>query len=192
MAARPLLFSKQFERLHGMTLGQAVSGYIRHDDRIISPQEAPEYFGRFFRPEWTAPTEPDPIDKQLHRWAMNHNEFLVGDTQQVATNLVHLNEHIQRFGKRNEQPIYRGDSRSPQELASIAPDQPQAFTTDRFVARSFAKPSYAGKEGRVWKQDPGTVSGLLLSDYGANKRTVGRNRRKESEFLVDPSSIGQR
>lgn len=194
MASRTVLFGKQFERLHGMSIDQALAGYERLNNQVITPEQAAEVRSHFKWADKHVPVSeisPEPVDRQLSRWAMDHHSFLVGNSAQVAKNLVHLDEHMQSAAQLNERPVYRGANRSPAELAKIAPDYPQSFTTDRFVAQSFAKPSYAGSQGRIWRQSPGTVRGVLLSDYGIRPRTVGRSRRPESEFLVDPRSIGR-
>lgn len=192
MSPKTVLFGEQFKRLHGLSVDQALAGYERFSDQVLTPEQAADVRSHFKWAERHTPVSeitPEPIDKQLNRWALDHRAFLVGNSAQVAKNLVHLDEHMQGSSRLNEVPLYRGATKSPAELARIAPDYPQSFTTDRFVAQSFAKPSYTGIRGRIWKQQPGTVRGLLLSDYGFRSRTVGRNRRPESEFLVDPRSM---
>lgn len=199
-----MLFSRQFELMHGLTVDQALSGHMRINGRVFSPEELEEdnkrlseYYKQRGTPDSKAflnvinkePPTPVPIDTQLRNWARNHTTMLVGNTRQIASNIKHINEHFSQTAKPNEVPIYRGADRSPQEAVQGDPTYPLAFSTDRFVATSFAKKSYRGKKGSIYRVDPGQSRGLLLSDYGVATRTVGQSRRPEAEFLADPSSF---
>jgi hypothetical protein len=187
---QPIILSHQFSRLHGMSLGQALTGHVRNSEgQVLSPDEAAEYYGKWHRPVNMEELKVEPFDRQLRRWASDHRSFLVGQPNAVAKNIIAFDANMRIHGRPNDLPLYRGDKRSPLELADLAPDYPQSFTTDRFVARSFAKPSYSGPTGRVWKQEPGSVRGVSLLEHGVRTRTVGKSRRPEEEFLVDPRSI---
>lgn len=179
-----------------MEVDQALSGHWLNHSREVMPPEAHEEYWKpvlkqKYRP-WAEQVqeatetvhEPEAL---LRDWAMDHKTFLVGMNIPKIASRVRDFTGLMQEAVPNENTLYRGAKRSPQEDVASDPDYPLSFTEDRHVATSF-KAQY-GKRGAIFKMAPHTARGLRLEDYGVNVRTVGQNRRKESEFLVDPSSI---
>jgi hypothetical protein len=94
-----------------------------------------------------------------------------------------------RSGSReNDVTLYRGARRSPAEDIGASKDNALSFTPDRHVARSFAAPQGTSR-GEIFKAAPGLVRGVPLEELGGMPRTVGKNRRPEAEWLIDPQSV---
>lgn len=199
--SRPILLGSVFHRSHGMTPEQALSGYQKHvfgsERFIVPPEEADEFYEKSWgkkraRPwaeefeEIKSTAKATPIDKQLHEWAMGHEGMTTTmSPYHKALDLRELTNVMDTQAEYNPVRLYRGAVRTPELDAH--PDRPLSFTTDPNVAFSFAKTGNA--RGQVIKVEPGTVRGLDFEKYGVNRRTVGRNSRKESEWLVDPLSF---
>lgn len=191
------LLGEQFQRLHGMTVDQALTGHWLTPDRELMPPEAHEEFWKPVLKQrytpWSEQVHASTVERNdpsglLKDWAMNHKTFLVGaDTPKIASKVRDFTDLMHTAGSYNTGPLYRGSILSPQAEVAINPDSPLSFTEDRHAATSF-KAQY-GKRGSIFRLAPQAARGLRLEDFGVNIRTVGQGRRKESEFLVDPSSI---
>lgn len=186
----------QFNKMHGMDVDQALSGHwLDHSREVMPPEAHEEYWKPVFKQKYkpwaeqvqeatAVKHEPEAL---LRDWAMDHRTFLVGmNVPKIAGRVRDLTRLMQEAVP-NENTIYRGSKRSPQEDIASEPDYPLSFTEDRHVATSFR--AQYGKRGAIFKMAPHTARGLRFQDYGVNTRTVGQSRRKESEFLVDPLSF---
>lgn len=188
--ASDYLFSEQFRIRRGMTVDQALAGYQVSGKHLISPDEYAEHIQRL-RPNdqpykeqiEESLSEKTPVSDILHSWAMHPDDFLVGDSHRVARNIRDLTNEMNTSSKVNDATLYRGAKRAP--IVDVAGSTPLSFTTDPYVARSFA----ARNEGKIWKQESGSVRGLHIPDYVDRQRTVGSGRRPEREWLIDPDSI---
>lgn len=94
---------------------------------------------------------------QLHMDAVARGEgphtMGSGSGKQMRTQAAALLHEINTSGKVNSRPLYRGDTREPQEHL-------QAWTSRQAVAKRFA-----GKQGQVHVAAPGTVHGVQVKDY---------------------------
>jgi hypothetical protein len=192
MSAKYLL-GGQFQRLHGLSVDQALSGHwLMPRTREVMPPEAHDEMHDTLsrgRTPWQERVAQDVEQRHeprnmLRDWAYNHTQFLVGSPMHVATKLRDFTGLMREEGTPNTAPIYRGSAVPPHEILAKTPDSPLSFSTDRYVAQSFR-----GRGGVITKLPPNSARGLLLSNYGAAFRTVGRGRRPESEFLADPESL---
>lgn len=190
----PYLFGEQFRNWRGLTVDQALEGYVPDGSGgVFTPDEWEDHLKRTH--PHNAPykeriekslSETTPISDILHNWAMNHKSFLTGQPHRVARNLRDLTNEMNTSSKVNDTTLYRGAARPPSVDAEG--NRPLSYTNDPYVARSFS----AMNEGKIWKQEAGTISGLHLPDYVERQRTVGRGRRPEREWLIDPNSIAGR
>ena len=87
--------------------------------------------------------------------------------------------------------MYRGAGCSPSEDIGKQKTSPLSFTDDRYVARSFLALGTINKR-QIYKANPNTVRGVPLAEIGGIPRTVGRNKRFESEWFVLPESIPEK
>lgn len=187
---RDYLFSEQFRNRKGMTIDQALQGYQGFGDALITPDEYEEHM-KAIRPNdppyketiEKGLSQSRPIPQILHDWAMEHNDFFVGDPFRVARDIRDLTNEMNTSRRVNENTLYRGSKYDPAHDA--ADNSALSFTEDPYVARSFA----ARNKGKIWKAPAGSVQGLHLPDYVERQRTVGSGRRPEREWLIDPDSI---
>lgn len=183
------LLSRQFKRMHGMTVEQGLSGHIANSGQVFTPAEWKAHhegtqYGRRFDPEahmrHVRGISVSPQDAAKD-WMMNHMSFLVGDDYHVAKRVETITNML-RSGSTNTMPLYRGSRKPLSEEAGF--NSPLSFTTDPYVAKSFA-----AKGGKIHKLQPGSVRGVFIPELVNRQRTVGSGWRPESEFLVDPESL---
>lgn len=195
------LLGEQFQRMHGITVDQALEGYALVNKQVMDPEEYQQVRSTF-RPDdkpWeeevaeTVAEASDPAEL-VRRWARDHTGFLVGTSPlHKARDLRDLTGEMRVAGRIPQTPLYRGAAMTPSKQVSVSPDEPLSFTEDRHVAISFARTPLAGHRsragGRVHKVDPTGKRGLFVPDYVERERTVGRNQRPEREWLIDPTTI---
>lgn len=195
---KKMLFADQFERMHGMTVDQALQGYSRpiSGGELYDPEQMEDFVeqmpvlrksGPWHEQVQRVTSTRRPIGDVVKTWMMDHTGMLVGGSTAVARDVVHFNEEMRNNARTPETRIYRGARMSPEEQARTRPDIPMSFTEDRHVATSFAKAGNA--RGSIFKAEPGRARGLFVPDYVDRQRTVGQNRRPEREWLIDPQSL---
>lgn len=184
---RRLVFSEQYQRIHGISPEDALAGYI------------PDFKESVIRPptdrsvEGALSVKSNPIEHVLKDWKKDADNFFVGDRLEIASNLDVLTRHMRDDSRVNDVPLYHGGLTPPHELAieNNRPANAVPYSEDHHVARSFAKTEGygGGKSGKIFKAAPGQVRGLNLVQFGIDNMTVGRSRRPEREWLIDPESF---
>lgn len=188
--SRRLLFSEDFERLHGISPEAVLEGYtFDHKTKAVNPPTDRSL-------EEVKSFQPPALEGRegvLSRWRTDDGFFLSVGPVHAAHRLDVLTRGMNELAKPNETTLYHGGLVAPEETALVngRPSVPVPYSTDVHVARSFAKnPGYGGgPRGRIFKAKPGQVSGLNLDQFGTINVTVGSGRRPENEFLVDPRSF---
>jgi len=194
------LFAEQFENIHKMTVDQALSGKIaKINSTLVTPEEMDEFDKSFSNRKNFVPfaerhaqrlTEGD-VPKFLRGYQGNWNTHLVGDETQIAATLRDLTKVVRDNSRPNPSPLYRGAGRSPSEDIGKSKTTPLSFTDDRYVARSFVALGHINKR-QIYKANTNMVRGVPLAEIGGIPRTVGRNKRLESEWFVLPESIPEK
>ena len=194
------LFAEQFENMHGMTVDQALSGKVaKINSTLVTPEEMDEFDKSFSNRKGFVPfaerhaqrlTEGD-VPRFLRGYQGNWNSHLIGDETQVAATLRDLTKVVRDNSRPNPTALYRGAGRSPSEDIGKQKTSPLSFTDDRYVARSFAALGHINKR-QIYKANPNTVRGVPLAEIGGIPRTVGRNKRLESEWFVLPESVPEK
>jgi len=192
-------FNRQFESMHSMSVDQALGGWWKLNRKIMPPHEAKkimdehsDIFGTYDEhlEHVNKMVGEDTTEEALHTWQKNHVNFLVGSPYRSAAHLRDLTKLIKSHGEPNPVTLYRGSSYSPQDFKKRAPDQFTSATTDKSVAEMHARAErWNNKNAKVHAIKPGTVRAVNLSQFGGLPMTVGRTRRKEQEWLIDPESV---
>jgi len=195
------LFAEQFENMHGMTVDQALSGKVAKINRkLVTPEEMDEFDKSFTNPKhkhvpfaesharWLSKSN---VPEFINRYQSNYQTHLVGNEHQIAATLRDLTNIIRDRSRPNPSPLYRGAGRSPSEDIGKSKTTPLSFTDDRYVAHSFAALGHINKR-QIYKADTNMVRGIPLSELGGIPRTIGKNRRPESEWFVLPESVPER
>lgn len=191
------LFAEQFENMHGMTVDQALSGKIaKINSRLVTPEEMDEFDKSFtgkrkhvpFAETHAKRLSESNVPEFINRYQGNFQTHLVGNEHRLAATLRDLTNTVRDRSRPNSSPLYRGAGRSPSEDIGKSKTTPLSFTDDRYVARSFAALGHINKR-QIYKADTNMVRGVPLAEIGGIPRTVGRNKRPESEWFVLPESI---
>lgn len=195
------LFAEQFENMHGMTVDQALSGKVaKINSKLVTPEEMDEFDKSFtnrrhkhvpFAESHAQRLNEGDVPKFLKGYQGNWNSHLIGDETQVAATLRDLTKVVRDNSRPNPTALYRGAGRSPSEDIGKQKTSPLSFTDDRYVARSFLALGTINKR-QIYKASPNTVRGVPLAEIGGIPRTVGRNKRPESEWFVLPESIPEK
>ena len=194
------LFAEQFENLHGMTVNQALSGKVaKINSTLVTPEEYDEFNKSFSNRKGFVPfaerhaqrLSEGEVPRFLRGYQGNCISHLIGDETQVAATLRDLTKVVRDNSRPNPTALYRGAGRSPSEDIGKQKTSPLSFTDDRYVARSFAALGHINKR-QIYKANPNTVRGVPLAEIGGIPRTVGRNKRLESEWFVLPESVPEK
>jgi hypothetical protein len=194
------LFAEQFKNMHGMTVDQALSGKVaKINSTLVTPEEMDEFDKSFTGKRKHVPfaeshaqrlTEGD-VPRFLRGYQGNWDTHLIGNEHQVAATLRDLTKVVRDNSRPNPVALYRGAGRSPSEDIGKQKTRPLSFTDDRYVARSFAALGHINKR-QIYKANTNMVRGVPLAEIGGIPRTVGRNKRLESEWFVLPESIPEK
>lgn len=191
------LFGDNFKRLHGMSVDQALSGKVaKINDTLMSAEEyddnwAGTKIGKGMRPFAESHAEliqPTDVSRTVRNFQREYGEHLIGNPHRVAAGLRDLTSAVRSTGRENDVTLYRGARRPPSLDIGESKDTALSFTPDLHVARSFSAPR-GNSRGEVFKAAPGLVRGVPLEELGGMPRTVGKSRRPEAEWLIDPLSV---
>jgi len=195
------LFAEQFENLHGMTVDQALSGKVaKINSTLVTPEEMDEFDKSFtnrrhehvpFAESHAQKLTEGNVSRFLKDYQGNWSSHLIGNETQVAATLRDLTKVVRDNSRPNPTALYRSAGRSPSEDIGKQKTSPLSFTDDRHVARSFTALGTINKR-QIYKAKPNTVRGVPLAEIGGIPRTVGRNKRLESEWFVLPESIPEK
>ena len=191
------LFGDHFKAVHGMTVDEALSGKVaKINSTLMSAEDFDDFWtgtriGKGMRPfaeSHADKMQPTDVGATVRKFQREHGEHLIGDSHRVAASLRDLTQAVRSGSRENDVTLYRGARRSPAEDVGASRDKALSFTPDRHVARSFAAPQGTSR-GEIFKAAPGLVRGVPLEELGGMPRTVGKNRRPEAEWLIDPQSV---
>lgn len=185
---RRLVFSETFQRMRGISPEDALAGYtLDYNENTVRPPTDRSV-------SEVASEKPNTIENVLQRWKNLADDFFVGRPETwVARDLDVLTSHLRNDSRTNDVPLYHGGLLPP-HVAAVENNRlanPIPYSEDPNVAFTFAKTEGygGGKAGKVFKAVPGQVRGLNLVQFGIDNMTVGRSRRPEREWLIDPESF---
>jgi hypothetical protein len=197
------LFGDHFKALHGMSVDEALSGKVaKINSTLMSAEEFDDTWkgtriGKGMRPfaeSHADMMQPTDVGATVRSWQRGPSNILVGDSHRVAAVIRDLTHAVRTTSRANDAPLYRGAHRSPSADVGVAKDNALSFTSDRHAAVSFTVYQkhglrISGHRGAIFKAAPGLVRGVPLDELGGRPMTVGKNRRPEAEWLVDPQSV---
>ena len=191
------LFGEHYKALHDMTVDEALSGKVaKINNTLMSAEDFDDFWtgtriGKGMRPfaeSHADMMQPTDVGTTVRSWQRGPSNILVGDSHHVAAVLRDLTQAVRTTSRANDAPLYRGATRAPSEDVGASRDTALSFTSDRHAARSFTASQGRGR-GAIFKAAPGLVRGVPLEELGGRPMTVGKNRRPEAEWLIDPQSV---
>lgn len=197
------LFGDHFKALHGMTVDEALSGKVAlHSFNGVKKRMSPEEHdsmmkdaGRYgegllpFAESHANAIQPTDVGATVRGWQRDTSNPLIGpNVYHIAARLRDLTQAVRSGGRTNDVPLYRGATRSPSEDVGASRDNAISFSSDRHATRSFTADMGRGR-GAIFRAAPGLVRGVPLEELGGRPMTVGKNRRPEAEWLIDPQSV---
>jgi len=187
------LFALAFQNLHGVSVADTLRGVkvwnICGTKHIIQPDEVDAFEKDYIRvPQlpWVE-RHAQALTKDRTAEAVKAWQFeglLNGDTLAAACRLRDLTSLMSNEREIATVRLYRGARISPEQQATLVPEQPLAMSTDKIVAKQFA-----GKNGKVYTYKESTLIGIDLAKFGGVRRTVGETSRPEKEWLIHTLSF---
>lgn len=187
------LFAFAFQNLHGVSVADTLRGVrvwnICGTKHIIQPENVDTFENDFIRVPQLPWVERhaqaltiDRTSEAVKAWQFEG--LLNGDTLAIACRLRDLTSLMSNEREITTARLHRGALISPEQQATLVPEQPLAMSTDKIVAKQFA-----GKNGKVYTYEKGTLIGIDLAKFGGVQRTVGKTSRPEKEWLIDALSF---
>ncbi|CAB4185826.1 hypothetical protein UFOVP1130_137 [uncultured Caudovirales phage] len=197
------LFGDHFRLDRGLTVDEALSGKVAvHSFNGVRKRMSPEEHdsmmkdaGRYgegllpFAESHANAIQPTDVGETVRGWQRNTSNPLIGpNAYHIAARLRDLTQAVRSGGRENDVTLYRGARRSPLLDIGDSKDIALSFSSDRHAARHFTASVGTGR-GEIFRAAPGLVRGVPLEELGGRPMTVGRNRRPEAEWLIDPQSV---
>jgi len=187
------LFAPAFLNLHGVSVADTLRGVMVWNvagvKYIIQPDEVDTFekdYIRVTQQPWVE-RHAQALTKDRTAEAVKAWQFeglLNGDTLAIACRLRDLTSLMNNEREIATVRLHRGARISPEQQATLVPEQPLAMSTDKIVAKQFA-----GKNGKVYTYKESTLIGIDLAKFGGVRRTVGKTSRPEKEWLIDTSNF---